>query len=49
MALAAVIRTFGDRLELFETTAEDVEICHDVFVPVPKAGSKGIRVLVRQE
>ncbi|KAH6674962.1 putative cytochrome P450 [Halenospora varia] len=49
MALAAVIRTFGDRLELFETTAEDVEIYHDVFVPVPKAGSKGIRVLVKQK
>ncbi|KAH8660697.1 oxoglutarate/iron-dependent oxygenase [Tricladium varicosporioides] len=49
LALAAVIRNFGDRLELFETTAEDVEIHHDVFVPVPKVGSKGIRVLVKQK
>jgi hypothetical protein len=33
--------------ELFETAREDVEIQYDLFVPFPKQGSKGIRVLVQ--
>jgi len=46
MALAAVVRKLGDRMELFETTAEDVVIHHDGFLPFVKPGSKGIRVTV---
>ncbi|KAL2011466.1 hypothetical protein VTN00DRAFT_4184 [Thermoascus crustaceus] len=46
MTLAAVVRRFGDRLQLYETTTEDVVMHRDIFIPVPKAGSKGIRVLV---
>ncbi|KAH7050151.1 putative cytochrome P450 [Macrophomina phaseolina] len=45
--LATVVRCFGDRLELFETTAEDVAFHHDAFIPAVKPGSKGVRVLVK--
>jgi hypothetical protein len=34
-------------MELFETTADDVELHHDVFAVRPKPGTKGIRVLVK--
>jgi hypothetical protein len=37
----------GDRLELFETTTEDVTIQRDAFVMRPKRETKGIRVVVR--
>jgi hypothetical protein len=36
----------GDRLSLFETTGEDVEVARDVFAMRPKKESKGIRVTV---
>lgn len=49
MALAAVVRRFGDGMQLFETTVDDVDIHHDIFVPMPKAGSKGVRVVIRDE
>ncbi|SLM41105.1 cytochrome p450 [Lasallia pustulata] len=42
--VAAVIRTFGNRLELFETTQEDVEAHRDCFIPRAKVESKGIRL-----
>lgn len=32
MTLAAVFRKFGKRLQVYETTAEDVEIHRDIFV-----------------
>jgi hypothetical protein len=34
------------RLILFETTEEDVKYAHDLFVPMTKEDSKGVRVLV---
>lgn len=33
--------------ELFETTREDVELKHDLFIPQGKAGTQGIRVVVK--
>lgn len=33
------------KLSLYETSREDVELDHDLFVPGPKAGSKGVRVI----
>ncbi|KAL1651883.1 hypothetical protein SLS58_000006 [Diplodia intermedia] len=45
--LAMLIRCYGHRLELFETTAEDVDFHHDAMIPAVKPGSKGIRVLVK--
>lgn len=34
------------RMTLFETTEDDVLYDHDMFIPMVKAGSKGIRVTV---
>jgi cytochrome P450 len=34
------------KMELFETTKEDVEMKHDLFIPGPKKGSKGVRVVL---
>ncbi|KAL0256114.1 hypothetical protein SLS55_008506 [Diplodia seriata] len=45
--LAMLIRCYGHHLELFETTAEDVDFHHDAIIPAVKPGSKGIRVLVK--
>lgn len=46
LTLPAIVLRIIDRLELFETTKADVEYDHDNFVPAPKAGSKGVRVLM---
>ena len=37
----------GGRLELFETSNDDVEFAADLFIPSPKKGTKGIRLLVK--
>jgi len=34
-------------MELFQTTREDVEFARDMFVPFPKGGSKGVRVILK--
>jgi cytochrome P450 len=34
------------KMELFETTKEDVEMKHDLFIPGPKKESKGVRVVL---
>lgn len=47
LTIAAVFRRFD--LELFETTIDDVKIVRDAFVGAPRAGSKGVRVLVKKE
>lgn len=47
LTIAAVFRRFD--LELFETTRDDVGLARDGFVPRPKAGSKGVQVIVRGE
>lgn len=44
LGLAMVHRRFD--MKLFETTREDVEIKHDLFLPLPKVGSKGVRVIL---
>jgi cytochrome P450 len=33
-------------MALFETTKEDVEMKHDLFIPGPKADSKGVRIVL---
>ena len=45
LALATVFRRF--KLVLFETDRGDVTAYSDMFVPHPKNGSKGVRVLVK--
>jgi cytochrome P450 len=55
MTTAAIFRRYGgpdsgdskERLELFETTKDDVVMVADKFVPWVKEGTKGIRVLVK--
>lgn len=46
-ALAAVIRNFGDRMELYETTKDNIEFYYDHFVPAPKDQESGVRVLIK--
>jgi cytochrome P450 len=47
---SADVRMAGDEgfLELFETTKDNVEIKKDVFIPLPRKISKGVRVLVKK-
>ena len=47
MALATVFRRFS--FELYETDVSDVEMARDCFLPMPKLGSKGVRVTVRSD
>lgn len=45
LALAHVFRRLD--LELFETKRNAVDMDADYFIPVAKAGTKGVRVLVK--
>ena len=57
IAIARILRVYGSKevrteddlgcLELFETTADDVEFTKDVFIPVGREGSKGVWILVK--
>ena len=47
LTLAILFRPNGPHLELFETDETDVLHVRDYIQPLPKRGSKGIRVLVR--
>lgn len=53
MTTAAIFRRYGgpesegQKLELFETTDDDVVMVADKFIPWVKPGSKGIRVRVK--
>ena len=42
--IAALALRVLPQMRLFETTEEDVLYDHDMFIPMTKAGSKGIRV-----
>ena len=46
MSIAAMTLRLGDRLKLYNTTLDDVEIHHDSIVPAPKMGSRGVRVII---
>jgi cytochrome P450 len=58
LALARVFTSYGSNevkletdagyLELFETTAWDIELTKDVFIPVGRDGSKGVRITVKK-
>ena len=47
MVLAALFRPGGQELELFETDESDVTPMHDFMLPLPRLGSKGVRVRIR--
>ncbi|KIW89237.1 uncharacterized protein Z519_10090 [Cladophialophora bantiana CBS 173.52] len=44
LGLAKIFREV--HFQLYETTREDVTMVHELFLPFPKVGSKGVRVLV---
>lgn len=44
LAIAKVYRNVN--FQLYETTREDVTLAHELFLPFPKLGSKGVRVLI---
>src|SRR4051812_47583996 len=58
ITLAAIFRQYGSvnvrgqgdlgYLELYETTARDVEIVGDAFIPMMAPESKGVRICVRK-
>lgn len=39
------VRVFP-RMKLWETTEKDVEWDHDIFIPMPVKGSKGVRAVI---
>lgn len=45
--LAVLYRPGGPAFELFETDESDVVQAHDFLIPLPKLGTKGIRVVFR--
>ena len=55
LCLAGLFRRYGGagekgtsgELQLHETTKEDVEYQHDLFVPFPKTGTNGVRVILK--
>ncbi|KAI1099223.1 cytochrome P450 [Jackrogersella minutella] len=46
LGTAALALRIFPKMRLFETTEEDVLYDHDMFVPMVKAGSKGVRVII---
>jgi hypothetical protein len=46
LTLATIFRRY-EHQELFETTRKDVDIQHDLFLPHPFAGSKGVKVVFK--
>ena len=45
LIIAALFRPGGAAFDLFETKEEDVEPHHDLIVPLPKLGTKGVRLM----
>lgn len=46
LCLAALALRVLPRMRLYETTELDVRYDHDLFVPLTRGDSKGVRVLV---
>ncbi|KAI1141441.1 cytochrome P450 [Hypoxylon sp. FL0543] len=47
VALSALTLRVFPQTQLFETTEDDVIYDHDMFIPMPKAGSQGVRVVIK--
>lgn len=45
LVAALTLRVFP-KMKLYETTADDVRYDHDLMIPMPRKGSKGIRAVV---
>ncbi|KAG9253243.1 cytochrome P450 [Emericellopsis atlantica] len=46
LALAALVLRVMPHMRLVDTTQEDIAYDHDMFVPMAKSGSRGVKVLV---
>ncbi|KAH8887942.1 trichodiene oxygenase [Thozetella sp. PMI_491] len=46
MGLAALVLRVFPHMRLHETSVQDVKYDHDLFIPMPKAGARGVRVLM---
>ncbi|KAF7858483.1 hypothetical protein EAF04_009083 [Stromatinia cepivora] len=46
LAVTALTLRVFPRTKLYETSINDVRYDHDLFIPLPKKGSKGVRVLI---
>ncbi|KAI0839693.1 cytochrome P450 [Hypoxylon sp. FL0890] len=46
VALSALTLRVFPHARLFKTTEEDVAYDHDMFIPMPKAGSEGVRITI---
>lgn len=46
IALAALALRVLPRMQLFETTQDDVLYDHDMFIPMPKPSSTGVRITI---
>jgi hypothetical protein len=46
LVLAALALRVLPEMKLHETTEEDVLYDHDMFVPMAKAGSQGVQVMI---
>jgi hypothetical protein len=45
--LLVMAKVYRDvHFQLYNTTREDVTLAHELFLPFPKIGSKGVQVLV---
>lgn len=47
LVLAGLALRVLPNMELYKTTEDDVLYDHDMFVPVAKAGSQGVRVVMK--
>lgn len=46
LALTAISLSVLPYMRLYDTTDEDVRYDHDMLIPMAKAGSKGVRVII---
>lgn len=47
LGLAAIVLRVIPYMELYETTLDDVAYDHDMFVPMAKPGTQGVRVMMK--
>jgi hypothetical protein len=45
LAVATIFREF--EMELYDTTVDDVKIVRDMFNGLPRKGSQGVRVMIK--
>ena len=47
LTVAAISFRVLHRMQLYESSVRDIKYDHDLMVPQPQRGSKGIRILIR--